>query len=93
MTTVTKADVEQAVLDRLAGVDWRVVYGLDSAPGAERGDYEQVMLARRLRDALVRLNPGLSFKVLEDAFRRLTLLEGAPWRSATAPSTSIRWKV
>ena len=35
------------------------------------------MLEGRLRDALARLNPGLSTDALEDAFRRLTCLEGA----------------
>jgi type I restriction enzyme, R subunit len=35
------------------------------------------VLARRLRDALARLNPLLPSEALEDAFRKLTRLEGA----------------
>ena len=61
MTTITEADVEQAALDWLADVGWGVAHGLDiapDAPGAERADYGQVVLERRLRDALAGLNPA-----------------------------------
>ena len=80
MTTITEADVEQAALDWLAGVGWSVAHGLDiapDAPGAERADYGQVVLDRRLRDALAGLNPVLPADALDDAFRRLTRPEGA----------------
>ena len=46
-------------------------------PGAERSDYGEVLLARRLRDALARLNPDLPAAALEDAFRKLTRPEGS----------------
>ncbi len=80
MTTLTEADVEQAALDWLAGLGWQVAHGRDIAPdtsGAERADYGQAVLARRLRDALAGLNPGLPAEALDDAFRRLTRPEGA----------------
>ena len=80
MTTITEADVEQAALGWLAGVGWQAVHGPDiapDAPGAERADYGQVVLERRLRDALADLNPGLPASALDDAFRRLTRPEGA----------------
>ncbi len=80
MTTLTEADVEQAALAWLEGLGWRVAHGPDIAPGApngERVDYGQVVLERRLRDALALLNPGLPSEALEDAFRRLTRPEGA----------------
>ena len=80
MTTLTEADVEQAALVWLEGLGWRVAHGPDIAPGApeaERADYGQVVLERRLRDALVLLNPGLPAEALDDAFRRLTHPEGA----------------
>ena len=32
MSTLTKADVEQAALDRLSGLGWRVAHGPDIAP-------------------------------------------------------------
>ena len=46
-------------------------------PGAERVDYGQVVLERRLRDAISKLNPSLPSSALEDALRKLTHTEGA----------------
>ena len=80
MTTLTEADVEAAALDWLAGVGWQVAHGPDiapEAPGAERNDYGQVVLERRLRDALAALNPSLPADALDDAFRKLTRPDGA----------------
>ena len=80
MTTITEADVEEAALDWLRGFGWGVAHGPDIAPdtpGAERDDYGQVVLERRLRDALAELNPGLPSEALDDAFRKLTRPEGA----------------
>ena len=80
MTTLTEADVEEAALDWLEGLGWGVAHGPDIGPGApnaERADYGQVVLERRLGDALGRLNPTLPAEALDDAFRRLTRPEGA----------------
>ena len=62
MTMLTESEVEQAALDWLESLSWSVAHGPDIAPGvpdAERTDYGEVLLARRLRDALARLNPDL----------------------------------
>ena len=62
MTTINEADVEQAALDWLAGVGWDTAHGPDIAPEtphSERDDYGQVVLERRLRNALAELNLGL----------------------------------
>ena len=80
MTTLTEADVEQAALDWLAALGWQIAHGPDIAPdtpGAERDDYGQVVLKRRLRDALSRLNPSLPPAALGEALRKLTRPEGA----------------
>ena len=80
MTTLTEADVEQAALDWLQAAGWRVRYGPEIAPetpDAERSGYDQVVLERRLRDALAELNPGLPEPALADAYRKLTRPEGA----------------
>ena len=77
---VTESVVEQAALAWLENVGWQVAHGPDIAPDmplAERADYGEVVLAQRLRDALVRLNPELPAEALEDAFRKLTRPEGA----------------
>ncbi len=75
MTTIAEADVEQAALAWLAELGWQVAHGPNIAPdtpGAERTDYGQVVLERRLRDALAQLNPDLPADALDDAFRQLT---------------------
>ena len=64
----------------LAALGWRVAHGPDIGPdgaNAERADYSQVMLERRLRDALSEFNPGLPAEALGDAQRRLTSPEGS----------------
>ena len=80
MTTITEADVEAAALDWLSALGWQVAHGPDIAPdtpNAERADYGQVMLERRLRDALAELNPGLPADALDDTFRKLTRPDGS----------------
>jgi type I restriction enzyme R subunit len=76
----TEFTVEEAALAWLESLGWAVKHGPDIAPVglfAEREDYREVVLTRRLRDALARLNPDLPQEALEDAFRRLTHPEGA----------------
>lgn len=78
-TAFTESVVEEATLGWLAGLGWGVVHGGDIAPGelaAEREDFGQVILGRRLRQALADLNPSLPSEALEDAFRKLTRPEG-----------------
>jgi len=80
VTAFTESVVEEAALAWLEGVGWRIAHGPEIAPdmaAAERADYGEVVLARRLRDALARLNPTLPAETLEDAFRKLTRPEGA----------------
>ena len=80
MPPLTEADVEAAALAWLENLGWSVAHGPDIAPGsagAERDDYGQVVLERRLRDALAGLNPGLPESALDDAFRKLTRPEGS----------------
>ena len=80
VTTITEADVEQAALDWLEGLGWQVAHGPDVAPDGpnpERSDYGQVVLERRLRAALAELNPSLPVSALDDAYRKVTRLEGA----------------
>ena len=80
MTTITEAVVEEAALAWLADLGWSVAHGPDIAPdtpNAERDDYGQVVLERRLRDALAELNPALPLDALDDAFRKLTRPEGS----------------
>ena len=72
----TESVVEDAALAWLEALGYAVLHGPDLAadePAAERSDpnYRDVVLERRLRQALVRLNPDLPPEALEDAFRKL----------------------
>src|SRR5579885_2122783 len=70
--------VEQATLAWLEANGYAVAHGAEIAPGeakAERGDYHEVILARRLHDALERLNPDLPPDLLEEAYCKLTRTE------------------
>jgi type I restriction enzyme, R subunit len=73
--------VEQAALAWLEGLGYVVLSGPSIAadePAAERSDptYRDVVLERRLRQALVGLNSDLPAEALQDAFRKITRFEG-----------------
>ena len=73
--SLSESTVEAVALDWLAALGWAVAHGPDIAPdtpAAERTDYGTVVLTRRLRSALARLNPDLPDDALEDTLRRLT---------------------
>lgn len=78
--TFTESVVEDAALDWLGALGYAPKNGADIAPdGAapERGDFGEVVLAARLRDALACLNPALPAEARDEAFRKLTRPEGA----------------
>ena len=80
MSSLSEAEVERAALDWLGGLGWAVAYGPDIAPGealVERADHGAVVLERRLRESLQRLNPDVPAEALDDAFKRLTRPEGS----------------
>src|SRR5437016_12416698 len=73
--TFTESVVEQAALAWLETLGYDVLSGQEIAPGvaaSERDDYAQVLLARRLRQALQRLNPAVPADAVEEAFRKLS---------------------
>lgn len=64
MSRFTESIVEEGALTWLDGLDYTVLYGPGIAfgmPAAERSvpNYRDVLLERRLRQALARLNPSL----------------------------------
>lgn len=77
MPSFTESIVEAAALAWLEALGYAVLHGPDIAVGelaAERNDpnYRDTILERRLREALVRLNPDLPSVALEDVFRKVT---------------------
>ncbi len=74
-TGFTESVVEQAALAWLESIGYQILSGPEIAPGelqAERDNYGQVVLERRLRQMLQRLNPKIPSDALEEAFRKLT---------------------
>jgi type I restriction enzyme R subunit len=75
-----ESTVEQAAFEFLTALGYEVLRGAAVAAGeptAERRDanYHDVILERRLKEGLQRLNPDLPVEALEDAYRRLTNVE------------------
>ena len=77
---IVESDTEDAALEWLAALGWRVSHGPAISPGSldsERSTYGEVVLMDRLRNALDQLNPSLPQTAIDDAFRKLTRPEGA----------------
>ena len=80
MSAFNEAMIERLALGWLSGLGWETAQGPELGPGGgagERGDFSDVVLERRLRDAQAELNPELPDSALEDAFARLTRPAGA----------------
>ncbi|WP_299428157.1 type I restriction endonuclease subunit R [uncultured Meiothermus sp.] len=78
MNAFSENTVEQATLEWLRSMGYEYQFGPSIAPEepkAERESYRQVLLLGRLRDALVRLNPGLPQAALDEAIRKIGTLE------------------
>ena len=74
MTTITESDIEEASLDWLADLGYTVLHGPNIAPDtpdAERSAYNEVILTRRLRNAVARLNPKIPADAQEEAIRKV----------------------
>ena len=80
MSRFAESVVEEAALSWLETLGYEPMYGPSIAAGeaaAERRDptFRDVILERRLRDALARLNPDLPTEAIADAFRKLTKVD------------------
>ena len=70
--------VEEATLSWLASLGYASIFGPDIAPcepASERESFQEVLLTRRLHDALHRLNPTIPADALEEAHRKVTHTE------------------
>lgn len=77
-TTFSESDIESAALAWLENLGYQILFSPKIAPGmpaSERENYGQVVLERRLRQVLERLNPDVPPDALEEAFRKLTQLD------------------
>ena len=77
--SITEETVEKVAIDWFLSMGYSYVNGLSMAPGeacSERDSFKDVVLERRLRDAIERLNPQIPSEAREDAFRKVVLVEG-----------------
>ena len=77
---INESVVESATLAWLESLRWKVAHGPDlgpTGPNSERDSYSQVILDRRLHQALSELNPSLPTAALDDAYRKLTRPPGS----------------
>ncbi len=75
---LTESDVEEAALGWFDSLRYKPIFGPSIAPeetAAERDNYQEVVLERRLRDALADINPTIPPDALEQAFRKITRSE------------------
>ncbi|MXW72152.1 MAG: type I restriction endonuclease subunit R [Acidobacteria bacterium] len=77
MRRVSEATVENAALDWLRNLGYRIVHAPEPGPYGLRDTYGDVVLSRILRDRLADLNPDLPADALDDALRKLTTSPGA----------------
>ena len=73
---ISESVVEQVTLAWLESFGWEISHGPDLMP-EERADYGAVVLERRLRNAIARLNPSLPPEAWSDAFAKLTRPAGS----------------
>ena len=75
---IAESHVEEACLGWLQELGWQVAYGPDVEPeklAAERDGFDEVVLKRRLRESLRRLNPELPASALDDAAKKVLVVE------------------
>lgn len=63
MSRLSEPNIKDAVIRRLAGIGYAVVYGPNigrEGPAPERGSYDEVLLAGRFYEGHARLNPNLT---------------------------------
>ena len=81
LNTIYEFDIEKAALDWLTELGYTVLHGPDIAPDtpdAERSAYSEVILERRFRDAVTRLNPNIPAEAHEEAIRKVHFTQILP---------------
>jgi type I restriction enzyme R subunit len=71
---ITEVSLESIVCGYFADLGYTYLYGPAVAPGepkAERNSFNDVILERRLRDVIARLNPDVPAEAQEDAIRKV----------------------
>jgi type I restriction enzyme R subunit len=91
MAFLSEAEVERALLDQLHALGYRIEREEDIGPDGhrpERESHDEVVLKKRLEDAVARLNPTLPAEARQDAIRRVTRRNCPPCSKKTGGCTS-----
>jgi type I restriction enzyme R subunit len=78
MAFLSEAAVELALLDQLRALGYRIEREEDIGPDGyrpERESHDEVVLKKRLTDAVARINPALPVEARQDAIRKVTQSE------------------
>ncbi len=78
MFKFSESDVEEAALNWFSDLGYGILHGPEIAPGellAERSSFDAVVLEKRLRAALAKLNADIPEEAREDALRKTLRLE------------------
>ncbi|MBU4492310.1 MAG: hypothetical protein KKD69_07600 [Euryarchaeota archaeon] len=78
MTTITESEVEEAALDILSELGYKILHGPDIAPDSinpQRQSYSDVVLIERLRNIVDKLNPSIPKEVREEAIKKVLRTE------------------
>ena len=72
---ITESEIEQAVLDILSELGYKIIYGPDIAPAPEgispeRQKYDDVVLIERLKNAIDKFNPRIPQEAKEQALKQ-----------------------
>ena len=71
---ITETDVEELTIDLLEKLGYEYIYGPDIAcdgPNPERVDYSQIILADRLKNAILKINPNAPDDAKDYAFKQV----------------------
>ncbi|MDD2889336.1 MAG: type I restriction endonuclease subunit R [bacterium] len=73
---LTESEVEQAALEILLELGYKILYGPDIAPEPdgktpERQSYSDIVLVDRLKDAINKLNPNIPQEAKEEALKKI----------------------
>lgn len=74
---ITESSIEEFTISLLIKQEYQYFYGPDFAPDCdtpERTSFEDVLLLKKLKAALVRINPGIAEDLLEDALKQIQRL-------------------
>jgi len=80
MTKLCESEIEKMAIEELVELGYKYLSGPDIAPDAlfaERNSYCDVLLKKRMTDAVVRLNPGLPYDVVLEALNKVSRISSS----------------